>query len=91
MTAAPPLWVPHLAMIGAVVFWSTIYVAAKTAVSVVPVAEAVALRFVIGAGALWLIALVRRLPAGGRGIAGPAFVAGFLEPGYRRFIERRLR
>lgn len=51
---------PHLAMVVAIVLWSTIYVAGKTAVALVPLAETIAWRFLLAAACLWMIVAWRR-------------------------------
>ncbi|MDA0262002.1 MAG: DMT family transporter [Proteobacteria bacterium] len=72
---------PHVSMIVAIVLWSTIYVAGKTAVTLIPLAETIAWRFLIAAGVLWLIVAWRRESWHARTIGMPAFIGGFFEPG----------
>lgn len=72
---------PHLAMVVAIVLWSTIYVAGKTAVALVPLAETIAWRFLLAAACLWMIVAWRRDDWQVRTIGWRAFLGGFLEPG----------
>ena len=72
---------PHLSMVIAIVLWSTIYVAGKTAVTLIPLAETIAWRFLIAAGVLWLVIAWKREALHTRTIGVPAFIGGFFEPG----------
>ena len=72
---------PHLSMVIAIVLWSTIYVAGKTAVTLIPLAETIAWRFLIAAGVLWLVVAWKREALHARAIGVPAFIGGFFEPG----------
>ncbi len=72
---------PHLAMVAAIVLWSTIYVAGKTAVTLVPLAETIAWRFLLAAVCLWLIVAWKHYDWQIRTIGFPAFVGGLFEPG----------
>lgn len=72
---------PHASMVMAIVLWSTIYVAGKTAVTLIPLAETIAWRFLIAAGVLWLVVAWQRDALQPRTIGIPAFIGGFFEPG----------
>ena len=49
---------PHMSMILAVIFWSSSATAIKFILPVIPVFEAVAMRFLVAAAVLWLAVLV---------------------------------
>ncbi len=68
-------------MVFAIVLWSTIYVAGKTALTLVPLAETIAWRFLLAAACLWLIVAWKREDWQVRTIGLPAFGGGFFEPG----------
>ena len=78
---APHAALPHAGLIFAVALWATIYVAAKSAMEVIPVAELIALRFTLGAGVLWAFLLIARERPDPRGIGWRAFAVGLIEPG----------
>ena len=72
---------PHVSMVVAIVLWSTIYVTGKTAVTMVPLAETIAWRFLLAAAVLWAIVIWRRENWQARTIGPSAFIGGFFEPG----------
>jgi len=84
VTAPPPPRhpaLPHVALVAAVTLWATIYVAAKAAMTVIPVAELISLRFTLGAGVLWAFILATGEKVEARAIGWRAFAVGLVEPG----------
>jgi drug/metabolite transporter (DMT)-like permease len=72
---------PHVALVSAVSLWATVYVAAKSAMEVIPVADLVAFRFTLGAAVLWAFLFAAGERPTLRGIGWRAFAIGVIEPG----------
>ena len=72
---------PHLALIVAVAFWASSATAIKVVLTEVSVYEAVALRYLLAAIALWVIAMAVRQIGAMRRVGWRPFLAGMVEPG----------
>ena len=70
-----------LAMLGAVLLWSSATPGTKFALAEIAVAEFVMLRLALAGCALWLIVLATRTPANLRSVGWRPLVMGLLEPG----------
>ena len=70
---------PHFAIIVAVIFWASVFIASKPAVEVLPVSEVALLRFGIGAVILWIPMLLMRRLVAFRWIGAWAFVVGLVD------------
>ncbi|MFM9848566.1 MAG: DMT family transporter [Hyphomicrobiaceae bacterium] len=70
-----------LAMLGAVLLWSSATPTSKFALAEIAVGEFVLLRLALAAFALWLLVIVTRTPASLRGVGWRPLVMGLLEPG----------
>ena len=70
---------PHLAIIVAVIFWASVFIASKPAIEVMPVSEVATLRFGIGAVLLWVPMLLMRQLVAFRWIGAWAFVIGLVD------------
>ena len=70
-----------LAMLGAVLLWSSATPTTKFALGEIAVGEFVLLRLALAAFALWLLVIVTRTPASLRGVGWRPLVMGLLEPG----------
>ena len=70
-----------LAMLGAVLLWSSATSGTKFALAEIAVAEFVMLRLALAGCALWLIVLATRTPANLRSVGWRPLVMGLLEPG----------
>ena len=70
-----------LAMLGAVLLWSSATPSTKFALAEIAVAEFVMLRLALAGCALWLIVLATRTPANLRSVGWRPLVMGLLEPG----------
>lgn len=70
---------PHFAIIVAVIFWASVFIASKPAVEVMPVSEVALLRFGIGAVLLWIPMLLMRQLVAFRWIGAWAFVVGLVD------------
>lgn len=70
-----------LAMMGAVLLWSSATPSTKFALAEIAVAEFVMLRLALAGCALWLIVLATRTPANLRSVGWRPLVMGLLEPG----------
>ena len=70
-----------LAMLGAVLLWSSATPTMKFALAEIAAGEFVFLRLALAAFALWLLVLITRTPAGLRGVGWRPLVMGLLEPG----------
>ena len=71
--------VAHIAIIVAVVFWASVFIASKPAVEVMPVSEVALLRFGIGAVLLWIPMLLLRQLVAFRWIGAWALVIGAVD------------
>jgi drug/metabolite transporter (DMT)-like permease len=70
-----------LAMLGAVLLWSSATPSTKFALAEIAVAEFVMLRLALAGLALWLIVLATKTPANLRSVGWRPLVMGLLEPG----------
>ena len=70
---------PHLAIIVAVIFWASVFIASKPAIEVMPVSEVATLRFGIGAVLLWVPMLLMGQLVAFRWIGAWAFVVGLVD------------
>jgi drug/metabolite transporter (DMT)-like permease len=71
---------PTLAMLLAVLLWSSVVIAGKAAVTALPFSAVATARFLLGAALLWLIVLATRRAVRLEG-AGPRLFMGLLDPG----------
>ena len=78
---APGTLLPTLAMLAAVLMWSSATPGSKFALTELGVTEFVVLRLSLAAIALWLIVLAMRANAGLRTVGWRPLVMGLLEPG----------
>ena len=85
MTASNTL-LPTLAMLAAVLMWSSATPGSKFALTELAVTEFVVLRLSLAAIALWSIVLVMRPAAGLRAVGWRPLVMGLLEPGLVTFL-----
>jgi drug/metabolite transporter (DMT)-like permease len=85
MTAANTL-LPTLAMLAAVLMWSSATPGSKFVLTELAVSEFVVLRLSLAALALWLIVLATRANAGLRTVGWRPLVMGLLEPGLVTFL-----
>ena len=72
---------PHMSMILAVTFWSSSATAIKFILPVIPVFEAVALRFMVAAAVLWLAVAVAGRLRELRIVGWQPVIAGVVDPG----------
>ena len=85
MTASNTL-LPTLAMLAAVLMWSSATPGSKFVLTEMAVSEFVVLRLSLAAVALWLIVLATRANAGLRTVGWRPLVMGLLEPGLVTFL-----
>jgi drug/metabolite transporter (DMT)-like permease len=83
---APGTLLPTLAMLAAVLMWSSATPGSKFALTELGVTEFVVLRLSLAALALWLIVLAMRANAGLRTVGWRPLVMGLLEPGLVTFL-----